>query len=107
MSDVVVITGASAGVGRAVARRFGASKAKIGLLARNRSRLEKAATEIEKAGGAALVCPVDVADFAAVDGAAEPSAGHRQVDRARHDRGRGRVSLYEHSVNEPGQPAGR
>jgi NADP-dependent 3-hydroxy acid dehydrogenase YdfG len=52
---VVVITGASAGVGRATARAFGALGARIGLLARSRERLEQAKLEIELAGGEALV----------------------------------------------------
>src|SRR5262249_49183386 len=46
--EVVVITGASAGVGRATARRFGAEGASVGLIARGRERLEAAAREVEK-----------------------------------------------------------
>jgi short-subunit dehydrogenase len=68
--SVVVVTGASAGVGRATARRFGRAGASVGLIARNRERLEAAAREIEEAGGRALVLPLDVADAAAVDEAA-------------------------------------
>jgi NAD(P)-dependent dehydrogenase (short-subunit alcohol dehydrogenase family) len=68
--SVVVVTGASAGVGRATARRFGSAGASVGLIARNRERLEAAAREIEEAGGRALVLPLDVADAAAVDEAA-------------------------------------
>jgi NAD(P)-dependent dehydrogenase (short-subunit alcohol dehydrogenase family) len=67
----VVITGASAGVGRAVARRFAADGARIGLIARNKERLEQAAEEVRERGGEALVCPLDVADAEAVDAAAE------------------------------------
>jgi NAD(P)-dependent dehydrogenase (short-subunit alcohol dehydrogenase family) len=69
-SSVVVITGASSGVGRATARAFGARRARIGLLARGRDGLEAARAEVEEAGGAALVLPTDVADDAAVDAAA-------------------------------------
>lgn len=68
---VVVVTGASAGVGRAVARAFGAEGAKVGLIARTREALEDAAREIERAGGEALVLPLDVADAAAVEEAAD------------------------------------
>ncbi len=68
---VVVVTGASAGVGRAVARAFGAQGAKVGLVARTREALEDAAREIERAGGEALVLPLDVADAAAVEKAAD------------------------------------
>jgi NADP-dependent 3-hydroxy acid dehydrogenase YdfG len=66
-----VVTGASAGVGRAVARAFGDEGAKVGLIARTREALEDAAREIERAGGEALVLPLDVADAAAVERAAD------------------------------------
>lgn len=68
--EVVVITGASGGVGRAAARRFGADGAKVALLARGRKGLEGAAREVEQAGGEALVLPVDVADYDQVEAAA-------------------------------------
>ncbi len=70
MSDVVVITGASAGVGRAAAREFARSGASIGLIARGRAGLEAAAREVRDLGGQALVLVCDVADAAAVDAAA-------------------------------------
>jgi len=69
--NVVVITGASAGVGRATARAFAASGARIGLIARGVDRLEAAAREVKAAGGEALVAPADVADAEAVERAAE------------------------------------
>lgn len=68
--DVVVITGASAGLGRATAREFGRRGAKVGLMARGVAGLEAAKREIESAGGSALVLPVDVADANAVEKAA-------------------------------------
>src|SRR3954467_13802119 len=68
--EVVVITGASAGVGRATARAFGARGAKVGLIARGREGLEGAKREIEELGGQALVLPLDVADHDAVERAA-------------------------------------
>jgi NAD(P)-dependent dehydrogenase (short-subunit alcohol dehydrogenase family) len=68
---VIVITGASSGVGRALARRFGADGAKVALLARNEPALQHAADEIKAAGGEALVLPVDVSDAAAVEAAAD------------------------------------
>jgi NAD(P)-dependent dehydrogenase (short-subunit alcohol dehydrogenase family) len=61
-SEVVVITGASAGVGRATTRKFAEQGARIGLLARGVGGLEGARREVEKLGGKALVIPVDVAD---------------------------------------------
>lgn len=68
---VVVVTGASAGVGRAIVRAFAAAGANLGLIARGRDGLEGARREVEAAGGRALVLSLDVADAAAVDRAAE------------------------------------
>lgn len=68
--DIVVITGASAGLGRATAREFGKHGAKVGLLARGVDGLEGAKREIEALGGTALVLPTDVADANAVERAA-------------------------------------
>ena len=65
-----MITGASAGLGRATAREFGAHGAKVGLLARGIDGLEGAKRDIERAGGRAIVCPTDVSDAAAVEEAA-------------------------------------
>lgn len=70
MSRVVVITGASAGVGRAVASRFAAEGASIALIARNAERLGAVVREVDAAGGRAIACPADVADHAAVERAA-------------------------------------
>jgi NAD(P)-dependent dehydrogenase (short-subunit alcohol dehydrogenase family) len=69
--EVVVITGASAGVGRAAAVRFGKGGARVGLIARGRAGLEGARREVEAAGGQALVLPVDVTNAAEVEAAAE------------------------------------
>jgi NAD(P)-dependent dehydrogenase (short-subunit alcohol dehydrogenase family) len=68
--DVVVITGASGGVGRAAARRFAADGSRIGLIGRGRRGLEGAAREVEAAGGEALILPIDVADADQVESAA-------------------------------------
>lgn len=70
LAEVVVITGASAGVGRATARLFARRGARIGLIARDRARLEATKTEIEDAGGRALVLVADVADAREIDAAA-------------------------------------
>ena len=59
-SQVVAVTGASSGVGRAIARAFGAAGAKVGLIARGVDGLNAAADEIRAAGGEALVLPTDV-----------------------------------------------
>jgi NAD(P)-dependent dehydrogenase (short-subunit alcohol dehydrogenase family) len=69
-SQTVVVTGASAGVGRAVARAFAARGARIGLVARGVDGLAGAAAEVEAAGGQALTLPTDVADPQAVEAAA-------------------------------------
>jgi NAD(P)-dependent dehydrogenase (short-subunit alcohol dehydrogenase family) len=69
--EVVVITGASAGVGRATARAFGRRGARVALIARGRDGLEAARREIESFGGEALVLPLDVSDHDAVEQAAE------------------------------------
>ena len=68
---VVVVTGASSGVGRAIARSFGGQRARVALIARNEGALTTAAAEVEASGGAALVLPVDVADAVAVEAAAD------------------------------------
>ena len=70
MSKVVVVTGAAAGIGRAIARRFGEDGARVALVSRNRAGLEGAARDVESAGGQALVITADVADHEAVDAAA-------------------------------------
>ncbi len=70
MTEVVVITGASGGVGRAIVREFARHGAHIGLLARGREGLEGAKRDVEALGGKALAIPTDVADAEAVDEAA-------------------------------------
>src|SRR6185437_11803214 len=71
MSQTVVITGASAGIGRATAQLFGRRGANVALIARGEAGLRGAAWEVEAAGGKALPVPTDVADYAAVERAAE------------------------------------
>ena len=69
--EVVVITGASAGVGRAAVRKFARHGARIGLLARGVDGLIAAQREAEELGSKALVIPTDVADAEQVEAAAE------------------------------------
>jgi len=68
--ETVVVTGASAGQGRALAREFGRKGAQVGLIARGVAGLEAAKCEIEQAGARALVVPADVADAGQVEAAA-------------------------------------
>jgi NAD(P)-dependent dehydrogenase (short-subunit alcohol dehydrogenase family) len=68
--EVVVVTGASAGVGRAIVRAFAHRGAHIGLLARGQAGLEGACRDVEEAGGKALMIPTDVADPEQVEAAA-------------------------------------
>jgi NAD(P)-dependent dehydrogenase (short-subunit alcohol dehydrogenase family) len=67
---VIVVTGASAGVGRAVAREFGARGDTVALLARGEVGLDGAVKDVEAAGGRALALPTDVADDGQVAAAA-------------------------------------
>src|SRR5579883_2928579 len=68
--EVVVVTGSSGGVGRAVAHAFARRGARVGLVARGRKGLEDAREEVEALGGRALVVPTDVADPEQVEAAA-------------------------------------
>jgi NAD(P)-dependent dehydrogenase (short-subunit alcohol dehydrogenase family) len=82
MKEVVVVTGASAGIGRAIARAFGEQQARVALLARGREGLEGARSEIEASGGEALVIPTDVANYDEVEAAAaevEERWGHIDI----------------------------
>ncbi|HLR76394.1 MAG TPA: SDR family oxidoreductase, partial [Balneolaceae bacterium] len=67
----VVITGASAGLGRSIAREFGKHGARVGLLARGEEGLKAAKKEVEQLGGLGLAIPTDVADAEQVEEAAQ------------------------------------
>jgi NAD(P)-dependent dehydrogenase (short-subunit alcohol dehydrogenase family) len=71
MTETVVITGASAGIGRATAELYGRRRANVVLIARGEAGLDGAARAVEAAGGTALPIPADVADADAVDRAAQ------------------------------------
>jgi NAD(P)-dependent dehydrogenase (short-subunit alcohol dehydrogenase family) len=70
-AQVVAVTGASAGIGRATARAFAARGARVALVARGELGLQGVAKEVEDAGGRALIAPTDVADYAQVAAAVQ------------------------------------
>ena len=76
MPQTIVITGASAGVGRATAHAFAAPGVQIALIARGTTGLQAAAAEVEKSGAKALTLPLDMADPDAVEAAAEHVENH-------------------------------
>ena len=64
---VAVITGASRGIGAAIAKRFAAEGAHLILVARTVGGLEEVDDEVKKLGGSATLCPFDLTDYAAID----------------------------------------
>jgi NAD(P)-dependent dehydrogenase (short-subunit alcohol dehydrogenase family) len=74
--QTVVVTGASAGIGRATARLFGQRGDRVVLIARGQAGLEGAARDVEKAGGLALAISADVADYDQVSAAARQAEKH-------------------------------
>ncbi len=75
-SQTVVVTGASAGLGRAIAHSFAKRGANVALIARNPEALEAARSEVESLGGHGLVLPLDVSDANAVEAAAAKVEEH-------------------------------
>jgi NAD(P)-dependent dehydrogenase (short-subunit alcohol dehydrogenase family) len=70
-SEVVVVTGASGGVGRAIAHAFAKRGARVRLVARGEEGLRHASREVERLGGKAFAVPTDVADSGALEAAAD------------------------------------
>jgi short-subunit dehydrogenase len=68
--EVVVVTGAGAGLGRAIVQEFANRGAHLALISRDRDRLEAAKSDVEAAGGRAIVLPLDVSDASALEEAA-------------------------------------
>ncbi len=80
-AKVVVIAGASAGIGHATAIRFAQDGAKIALLARGRAGLDGAKADVEAAGGQALIISTDMAD--AAEAGADGTRGRTRLGRSR------------------------
>lgn len=76
LNKVIVITGASAGVGRAIAQELAKRGAKLGLIARGEEKLTSTVKEVEQLGGEALACAVDVSDEVALEEAAARIEDH-------------------------------
>jgi short-subunit dehydrogenase len=93
---VVVLTGASSGIGRATALAFAAEGASLVLAARNREALQSLAAECEQAGARALAVPTDVTDFAAMSALAQAAISHYgHVDMWINNVGVGAVGRFE------------
>ena len=75
MADVVVITGGSAGIGRAAARQFATRGCAVGLIARGQERLDSTKAELENLGAKVHAVSADVADAEAVERAAAEIEG--------------------------------
>ncbi|HUB23046.1 MAG TPA: SDR family oxidoreductase [Streptosporangiaceae bacterium] len=75
-TQTIVVTGASAGIGRATARLFGQRGDRVVLIARGQAGLEGAARDVEEAGGRALAISADVAGFDQVSSAAREAEEH-------------------------------
>ena len=79
--SVVVLTGASSGIGAATARRLGGAGATVALIARRREQLDEVALAVTAAGGQATVHPCDLTDAAAIAATADGiAAEHGRVD---------------------------
>ncbi|MGW5230094.1 SDR family NAD(P)-dependent oxidoreductase [Nocardia niigatensis] len=86
---IVLITGASSGIGRVAATKLGAAGATVLLVARRAGELEQAVAEIEAQGGRAVAYPCDLNDFDALDAmAAQVLADHGHVDILVNNAGR-------------------
>lgn len=90
-SKLILVTGASSGIGAATAKHYGAAGAKVLLLARNSDRLEAVASDIRASGGSASPYAIDLADAEAVtEVGAQITAAHGTPDVLINNAGAGR-----------------
>lgn len=95
---VVVITGASSGIGRAVALEAAARGAKVVLAARHEQALERVAQEVRDLGGQALVVPTDVRERPQVEHLVAQAVNHfGQIDVMFNNAGKWFIDTVEHS----------
>lgn len=95
---VVVITGGSRGLGLALARRFAAEGARLGLLARSPDQLTTAARELTARGADVLAIPCDIRDRTSAEGAVQRIAGHfGAIDVLVNNAGVIQVTPFEHA----------
>ncbi len=73
---VAIVTGASRGIGRAIALKMASEGAKVATIARNAELLKEVVNEIKSSGGEAVAIPMDVTDFNAVNDAVSEVIGH-------------------------------
>ena len=100
--ETVVVTGGTAGIGRATAREFARHGCNVAVLARGQDGLDATKRDIEELGGKALAIPTDVADWKAVEAAAD------QVERELgSDRHLGQQRLRRHLFEVHGRHSGR
>ena len=100
--EIVVVTGASAGLGRAIVRAFAHDGAHVGLIARGRDGLEGAHREVEELGGKAVVYPADVADAAASRGCGGCGRGATRPYRHLGEQCYG-ICVFSHQRNDGGR----
>jgi NADP-dependent 3-hydroxy acid dehydrogenase YdfG len=101
VGKVVIVTGASAGIGEATARAFAMAGAKVVLAARRAERLERLAEEIRSAGGSALPVPTDLTDIGQIQNLVQTTlTAYGRIDVLANIAGWGRYDWLEELSSE-------